>query len=103
MLSLDEESGIMENKLTCSHCGFDFLQLGKPVTHYVGDEYDRSNPRGTRGNWIEVPCECEGCKKITTINISFHKGQVFCNIYPKIATVVGEFKEISRSVKEYEE
>jgi len=80
-------------ELICKHCKFNFLHLGNPVTHLGGDDYDSANPRGTRGSWIEIPCECEGCHKITTVNVSFHKGQIFVDYFPN-ATI--NFEDISR-------
>ena len=83
--------------LKCAHCKFEYLQLGKPVIHYAGDDYDKSNPLGTRGNWIEIPCQCEQCNEITTINVAFHKGFVYRKVYPK--TTISQFENISRKEK----
>jgi hypothetical protein len=68
--------------LLCQHCKDNFLQLGAPLTHYIGDDYDKDNPLNTRGNWIEIPCECENCDKITSVVIAFHKGQIFIETVP---------------------
>lgn len=68
--------------LYCEHCrepyGDDaWMHFGKPIVRYVGDEYHEDNPMGLRGNWIEIPCQCEFCWKFTSIIIAFHKGRTF--------------------------
>jgi len=40
---------ILNGKLRCAYCGFDFVHFAKPITHYVRDDYDTSNPLQTRG------------------------------------------------------
>ncbi|MFY9299922.1 MAG: hypothetical protein WAO91_01860 [Candidatus Nitrosotenuis sp.] len=93
ILDVDEE----DRFLRCSHCKYEYLQLGKPLIHFVGDEYDQSNPQRTRGNWIEIPCQCESCNNITTINVSFHKGFIFPEVYPE--TTISNFENISRTLE----
>jgi hypothetical protein len=69
----------IQGQLWCANCGFDYVHFYEPEAHYEGDEY--GSPLGTRGNWIAIPYWCEGCDKITILNISFHKGQIFYQTY----------------------
>lgn len=62
--------------LHCAHCGWPLLQLGDPITHYVGDEYDPASPVNNRGTWIEIPAECEECGLVTALVVAFHKGEI---------------------------
>jgi hypothetical protein len=68
-------------ELRCANCGFEYLHFGEPAINYGGDDYDTANPMHTRGSWIEIPFWCEGCDKITILNISFHKGQTLYRTY----------------------
>lgn len=87
--------------LLCPHCGFDYLHH-KLATSYDPDGEDADHGRiaqvsedqvivltnaemagnqSPRRNSILILFECEGCGKLSQLNIIQHKGQTFVSVY----------------------